>query len=60
MTSIWAAVMETLQITNEVMNDRYLGLPAHVGLSRAGTFNYLKDRIWQKILGWKEKMLSKA
>jgi hypothetical protein len=54
------AVKETLQISNEAMNDRYLGLPVHVGASRSGTFSYLKDRIWQRIMGWKEKMLSKA
>lgn len=54
------AVKETLQISNEAMNDRYLGLPVHVGASRSGTFSYLKDRIWQQIMGWKEKMLSKA
>ena len=54
------ALKNILQITNETMNDRYLGLPVHVGLSRSGTFSYLKDRVWQRILGWKEKMLSKA
>jgi hypothetical protein len=42
------------------MNDPYLGLPVHVGKSRVATFSYLKDRIWKRIQGWKEKMLSKA
>jgi hypothetical protein len=45
------AVKETLQISNEAMNDRYLGLPVHVGASRSGIFSYLKDRIWQRIMG---------
>lgn len=54
------ALKEILQITSEAINDRYLGLPVHVGQSRTGTFGYLKDQIWQRILGWKEKMLSKA
>lgn len=53
-------VKETLQITKEAANDRYLWLPVHVGLSRAGTFIYLKDRMWQRILGWKENLLSRA
>lgn len=53
-------VKQTLHIVKEAMNDRYLGLPVNVGLSKAGTFSYLKDRIWSKIQGWKEKMLSKA
>jgi hypothetical protein len=44
----------------EAMNDCYLGLPVNVGNDRAETFAYLKDRIWQRIQGWKEKMLSRA
>lgn len=36
-----------------------MGLPV-VGNSRKTTFRYLKDRIWQRIQGWKEKMLSRA
>jgi hypothetical protein len=42
------------------MNERYLGLPVHVGRSKGGTFAYLKDRIWNRIQGWKEKFLSWA
>jgi len=53
-------VKETLQIATEATNDRYLGLPVNVGNNRAKTFEYLKDRIWQRIQGWKEKMLSRA
>jgi hypothetical protein len=53
-------VKDALQITNEAASDRYLGLPVHVGLSRSGTFSYLKERVWQRILGWREKMLSQA
>lgn len=32
----------------------------YVGRSKKRTFLYMKDRIWSKIQGWKEKMLSKA
>jgi hypothetical protein len=32
----------------------------YVGRSRSQTFAYLKDRIWKKIQGWKERFLSKA
>jgi len=54
------AVMQALNITQETDNDRYLGLPVHVGQSRTKTFECLKDRVWQHIQGWKEKLLSKA
>jgi hypothetical protein len=49
-----------LQIEKETLNERYLGLPAHVSRSKGSTFAYLKDRVWQRILKWKEKMLSWA
>jgi len=42
-------VCDTLQVNKETMNERYLGLPVHVGAIKRSTFPYLKDRIWQHI-----------
>jgi hypothetical protein len=53
-------VIQTLGVHKETLNERYLGLPAHVGNSRKKVFAYLKERIWKKIQGWKEKFLSWA
>jgi hypothetical protein len=53
-------VMQALDIQRETMNERYLGLPVFVGQSRMKVFSYLKERIWKRIQGWKENMLSKA
>jgi ribonuclease HI len=53
-------LMARLGINREGWNGKYLGLPVYIGRSRKKTFNYLKERIWQRIQGWKEKMLSKA
>jgi hypothetical protein len=55
-------VMQTLNIHRETMNERYLGLPVHVGQSRKKVFSYLRERerVWKRIQGWKEKMLSRA
>jgi hypothetical protein len=55
-----AHVRSALNIRTEAVTEKYLGLPVHVGRSRSKTFEYLKDRIWKKIQGWKERMLSKA
>ena len=33
-------------------------MPTDVGHSKNGTFKYLKDRVWKKVQGWLEKMLS--
>jgi hypothetical protein len=51
------AIMQELAISKETMNERYLGLPVFVGRSKTKVFSYLKERIWSRIQGWKEKML---
>ena len=38
----------------------YLGLPSLVGRSKKNTFWALKERLDNKLFGWKEKMLSQA
>lgn len=53
-------VMSVLNINNETSNERCLGLPVYVGRSRTNVFSYLKERIWQRVQDWKEKLLSKA
>lgn len=45
---------------SEGFKGTYLGLPVYIGKERAKTFQYLKDKVWNKIEGWKEKLLSKA
>jgi len=52
--------MQALDIQRETMNDWYLGLPVYVGKSKTQVFSYLKERIWKRIQGWKEKLLSRA
>jgi len=37
-----------------------LGLPALVGRAKRQSFVYLKERVWKKHQGWKEKLLSQA
>lgn len=53
-------VKSILEVEKETMSERYLGLPIHVGSSRSKVFAYLKDRVWKRIQGWKEKFLSWA
>jgi hypothetical protein len=50
------AVMQRLGIARESFNEKYLGLPIHVGSNKAHVFGYMKDRVWQRIQGWKEKL----
>lgn len=54
------ATMQILNLNCEAKTEKYLGLPIYIGKSKSKTFAYLKDRIWRKIQGWKERMLSMA
>ena len=40
--------------------ESYLGLPSLVGRSKRNTFAQLKQRVSNKLAGWKEKLLSSA
>ena len=53
-----ARVCTILNILTESLTDKYLGLPTHVGAERTDCFQYLIDRVCQRIEGWKEKILS--
>ena len=40
--------------------EKYLGLPSFVGRSRRESFTQIKESIWQRLQGWKQKLLSQA
>ena len=40
--------------------ESYLGLPSFVGRGKKKSFSYLREQIWLKIQGWKEKLLSQG
>ena len=40
--------------------EQYLGLPSLVGRAKKKSFSLIKERIWKKLKGWKEKLLSQA
>ena len=41
-------------------HEKYLGLPTVIGRSKKMVFAVLKERVWKKLQGWKEKLLSRA
>ncbi|CAA0830026.1 Unknown protein [Striga hermonthica] len=51
-------VMAVLEVHNEELSEKYLGMPTDVGTSSNGAFKYLKDRVWNKVQGWMEQSLS--
>lgn len=40
--------------------EKYLGLPVVGGKSKVNTFKGLQERITKRVMGWKEKTISKA
>ncbi|XP_075655057.1 uncharacterized protein LOC142625254 [Castanea sativa] len=40
--------------------EKYLGLPSLTGRGKKASFNYLKEKVWRKLQGWKGKLLSQA
>ena len=40
--------------------EKNLGLPSFVGRAKKQSFSYIRERVWSKIKGWKEKLLSQA
>jgi ribonuclease HI len=53
-------VLTTFGVDHTANNEKYLGLPIYIGKSKKRTFEYIKQRIWTRIRGWQEKLLSKA
>jgi hypothetical protein len=39
---------------------KYLGMPTHIGRSKNQAFQFIQDKIWKKLKGWKERNLSFA
>lgn len=54
------SLKKILNVQNETLSAKYLGLPIEVGHSKNGTFKYIRDRIWDKIKGWMAKLLASA
>lgn len=42
--------MAILDIPNEAISEKYLGLPIYIRNSKGKMFDYLKDQVWKRIL----------
>ena len=51
---------QSLLFQNFLHYEQYLGLPSLVGRSKKTSFDYIKERTWRKLQGWKEKLLSQV
>jgi len=44
-------VKQKVNVHNEALTERYLGLPTDVGRTKNGAFKYLKNQVWNKVQG---------
>jgi hypothetical protein len=51
-------IKSLLEVYNEALSEKYLGMSSDVGSATTGAFKYLKDRVWSRIEGWLEQCLS--
>lgn len=40
--------------------EKYLGLPSIFGRNKKECFTQIKERVWDRMKGWKEKLLSRV
>ena len=52
--------MTTLGMGTYDGDNKYLGLPYMVGSTKRKVFAFVKERVWKKTHGWKEKLLFRA
>ncbi|KAL0399531.1 UNVERIFIED_CONTAM: hypothetical protein Sradi_2296400 [Sesamum radiatum] len=53
-------IVAELNIRRENKMELYLGLPSRVARSKRDLFAIIRDKVWSKITGWNEKLLSQA
>ncbi|KAK2367272.1 putative mitochondrial protein [Trifolium repens] len=53
-------IQQILPMTIVSHYPKYLGQPTQIGRSKAQVFNFIQDKLWKKLKGWKEKNLSFA
>lgn len=50
--------MNSLDVRNEALSEKYKGKPTNVETSTNGAFKYLKDKVWKRVQDWLEQALS--
>uniref|UniRef100_A0A2N9GI95 Reverse transcriptase domain-containing protein n=1 Tax=Fagus sylvatica TaxID=28930 RepID=A0A2N9GI95_FAGSY len=58
--SAQAAVQNMLGVPAIKQYERYLGLPSFIGRAKYSSFAQIKERVWSKLKGWKEKLISQT
>lgn len=54
------AIQNMLGVPAIKQYERYLGLSSFIGRAKYSSFAQIKERVWSKLKGWKEKLISQA
>nr|XP_023884545.1 uncharacterized protein LOC111996780 [Quercus suber] len=53
-------IKQAMEVSEIKQYEKYLGLPSFVGKRKKASFNFIKEKVWRKLQGWEEKLLSQA
>jgi hypothetical protein len=42
-------IKDIMEVHNEALSEKYLGMPSDVGTATNGAFKYLRDRVWKRV-----------
>ena len=51
-------IKDALGIMEIKQYEKYMGLPSFVGRKKKASLDYIKEKVWKKLQGWEEKLLS--
>ena len=51
-------VIDASRVSEVREYEKHRGLPTVVGRNKKASLNFIKERVWNKLQGWKEKLLS--
>ena len=57
-TEIQDSIKDLLGVLEIKQYEKYLGLPSFVGRNKKASLAFIKEQVWKKLQGWKEKLLS--
>ena len=53
-------IKQVLGVPEIKQYEKYIGLPSFVGKRKKASFEFIKEKVWRKLQGWEEKLLSQA
>ena len=53
-------IIDPLGVSEVREYEKYLGISVVVRRNKKASLNFIKERVWNKLQGWKEKLLSQA